>query len=211
MHLGRCPCRTSRRAGFTLIEIMVSVGLTSIMLWGLLQLFTSATRFSSVVVNETELCAAGRAVLERMVREISSAAPPAIAYLHIDDDSTGNFDAIRFVAPVGNRGREMVHVKYHAVGTGGRRQLMRATEEDHALGSAPSAPEYNDAAFGVEIEGLTIRYISATGAITSGNYSAAGLNDVLPRAVLLEVHLREVNGLARITLSTGVILPAGGI
>lgn len=210
MHLGRPPCRASRRAGFTLIEIMVSVGLTSIMLWGLLQLFTSATRFSSAVINETELCAAGRAVLERMVREISSAAPPAIAYLHIDDDSAGNFDVIRFVAPVGDRGREMVHVKYHAVGTGGRRQLMRATEEDHALGSAPTTG-YKDAAFGVEIEGLTIRYISVTGVITSGNYSAAGPNAVLPRAVLLEVHLREANGLARITLATGVILPAGGI
>ena len=120
------PRRTARSAGFTLIEVMVAVGLTAVMLWGLLQLFTSATRFSSAVTTETELCAAGRAALERMCYELSQAALPSVAYLYIDSDGSG-FDTLRFVAPVGEGGKSYLHVRYRAIGSGTTRTLVRAT------------------------------------------------------------------------------------
>ncbi len=204
-----CPIssRRERRGGFTLIEVMVAVGLTAVMLWGLLQLFTSATRFSSAVTNETELCAAGRAALERMVREITAAQPPRTAYFTINNNA--DLDSIEFVAPTGADGAEMVHVKYHALSDGDGYLLARSSA-DIGMGGMNSAPaSYSDeASFGVRIEGLNIRHISQTGTISDSSW---GDPDSLPRAVLIELQLRDERGLARITLSSAATLVAGGI
>ncbi len=200
--------RLRHRAGFTLIEVMVAVGLTSIMLWGLLQLFTSATRFSSAVTNETELCAAGRAALERMVREIGSAAPPDVSYLNIVKSAP--FDTIRFVAPVADGGNTMAHVKYHVVTQGGRKILHRAVEAGSGLSGAPATYD-DDASFGLEVEALSIKHITSGGNVSSGGVSVSGSGAISPRAVLIELRLRDRKGLARITLSSGAILPGGGL
>jgi prepilin-type N-terminal cleavage/methylation domain-containing protein len=197
-----------RRGGFTLIEVMVAVGLTAVMLWGLLQLFTSATRFSSAVTNETEMAAAGRAALERMVREITAAQPPRTAYFTINNNA--DLDSIEFVAPTGADGSEMVHVKYHALSDGDGHLLARSSANIATSGSMTSAPgTYDDeASFGVRIEGLNIRHISQTGTISDSTWSDPAS---LPRAVLIELRLRDERGLARITLSSAATLVAGGI
>jgi hypothetical protein len=191
---------------------MVAVGLTAVMLWGLLQLFTSATRFSSAVTNETELCAAGRAALERMVREITAAAPPNVAYLNID--GSGGFDYIEFVAPVGKGGAEMLHVKYHALADADGYVLARSSAGVSGLAGMDAAPAtYGEqASFGVRIEGLTIRHIPPGGSEPSHtSFSASGEDDLLPPAVLIELRLSDQRGLARITLSSAATLVAGGI
>lgn len=199
--------RLHRRGGFTLIEVMVAVGLTSIMLWGLLQLFTTASRFSSAVTNETELAAAGRAALDRMAREIGSAAPPDVSYLRIIKSPP--FDTIQFVAPVADGGNTMAHVKYHVVTQGGRKVLHRGVNDTSGLSSAPGA--YDDASFGIEVEALQIRHITSSGNVSTSPVSVSGSGAISPKAVLLEIRLRDTKGLARITLSTGAILPGGGL
>jgi prepilin-type N-terminal cleavage/methylation domain-containing protein len=202
--------RPARTAGFTLIEVMVAVGLTAIMLWGLLQLFTSASRFSSAVTTEMELCAAGRAALDRVAYEIGQAALPDTAYLHIDHGDDG-FDTIRFVAAAAEGGKKQVHVRFRAVGTGSLRALMRGINATAGLSSAPGEDTYEDASFGVQVESLRFHYISAGGVVSEGSISVAGSGSTSPRAVLIQASLRDSRGLARITLSNAAALPGGGV
>ncbi|MBM3957322.1 MAG: prepilin-type N-terminal cleavage/methylation domain-containing protein, partial [Gemmatimonadetes bacterium] len=114
------PCRPRRSGGFTLVELLVSVGLTAVLMWGILQLYTSATRFSATMFTEAELVAGGRAALDRMSRELTSAATLDVGYIKMEftpPDSNpvtfqpGTFDFIQFVAPVGTSG-QLAHVCY---------------------------------------------------------------------------------------------------
>ena len=144
--LGVGVSRRRRAArGFTLVELLVSVGLTAILLWGLLQLFTSATKFSSAVSTESELCGAGRALLSRMIREVTACAPLTTGYIRIVRTGDG-FDSIQFVAPasgaatqydkvplgsrgVADDGSQLVHIKYGPLAGGGSpRQLGRGVK-----------------------------------------------------------------------------------
>lgn len=203
--------RACARAGFTLIEVLVAVGLTSIMLWGLLQLFTSATRFSSAVTTEIELAAAGRAVLERMTRELGSAAVLDVGYLRIVDDDDGEgFDSIQFVAPIAEGGSKLAHVKYYSTDDDGRQILYRGYDDD----AAPSAPpSLQPQSFGLAIEAFNIRHIAHNqfSTISTGSLTCAHGGDNLPRAILLELRLRDPAGKASILLSSGVYLPGSGM
>jgi prepilin-type N-terminal cleavage/methylation domain-containing protein len=139
--------RRGAARGFTLVELLVSVGLTAILLWGLLQLFSSATKFSSAVSTESELCAAGRALLNRIAREVAACAPLQSTSGYIRIVSTGDgFDSIQFVAPasgaatqytqvpsgslsVADDGSQLVHIKYGPLtGGGSPRQLGRGVK-----------------------------------------------------------------------------------
>ena len=60
MSIGRFHSR-ARASGFTLIEVMVAVALTTLLLWGLLQVFREASRFSRAVQADSDLCAGGPA------------------------------------------------------------------------------------------------------------------------------------------------------
>ena len=185
-----------RRAAFTLVEALVAVGLTSLMLWGLLQLFTSATTFSSTVTTEAELVSAGRAVLERMVRETSAASLLDSHTLVIGADS-GEFETLSCYAPVGNDGAEVVQVQYRATGASG--STTRALERK--AGTGPWAP------FGLNVERLDISYIDANGTAGTG---AKTFSTTPPLAIGIEIRMSDTKQRATIALTSSAFLPGSG-
>ena len=212
------PVRARRsrrsRSAFTLIELMVAVGLTTVLLWGLLQLFSSASRFSTAVTTESELCAAGRAALERMCREIASMASLKVGYLKITcdaDDSDGTFDTIQFVAPVGLNG-QLAHVKFttRVIPTG--RALGRAFrnyENDSSRLDDPTATDTTTPDdFGITVDRFKLSYIPSSAAMppsrTSATFPSSGQ---LPLAVLIELRLHDPRGNAALTLSAAAVIP----
>jgi len=212
--------RHSRRAagrGFTLVELLVAVGLTSLLLWGLLQLYSSATRFSAVMFTEAELCAGGRAALDLMCRELMGAATRDVGYIKIEG---GN--SIQFVAPAG-QDNQLAHVLYKVQDVDGKPTLHRALKEPVApsddQGTAVAVTT-NDS-LGIEVTGLKIEYIDADTAngepVVAGSKTWAKDTNVsdgiepLPRAILIEIQLVDPKGQAAITLSSGAYLPGSGI
>lgn len=202
------PLRRPRTSGFTLVEVLVAVGLTAILLWGLLQLFSNATRFSSAVSSESDLFAAGRAALERMVRELESAATLDVAYLRISD--SGDFDTIQFVAPVAQGGTKLAHVKYYTKDVDGAQVLHRGTNDTSSLDS-PAACDGKS--FGLAVERFNITYLAHDygGTEHSGGLVAAHGGTDMPRSVRIEVRLRDPKGQAAITLQSGAFLPGAGL
>ncbi|HUT36772.1 MAG TPA: prepilin-type N-terminal cleavage/methylation domain-containing protein [Planctomycetota bacterium] len=215
-----------RRGGFTLVELLVSVGLTAMMMWGLLQLYSSATRFSATMFAEAELVAGGRAVLDRMCHELTSAATLDVGYLKITNDGaaagTGGFDTLQFVAPVGPNS-EMAHVAYQIrdVDAQGNGMLYRCIKAPVTDNTVPGDAEYTLASpLGVTVRGLNIQYInynSATGTPqgTSDEWKDTNLADAnvprLPRAILLEIQLADNKGTISMVLSCGAYLGGSGI
>jgi hypothetical protein len=191
----------------------VAVGLTAILLWGLLQLFTSASKFSSTVAIESELCAAGRAVLTRISREVAGAAPLYLAYLKIDDN--GEFDGLQFVAPVAGGGTRLAHVKYGPKDTSGSyrrlgRKVKEPTGDSDKLSQVVAISESDLELLGVNVERFNIRYIDAgTSVVTSGSKTFTS-SDKMPQAILFEIRLRDPKGQASLTLSSAAYLPAAG-
>lgn len=229
--------RLRARRGFTLVELLVSVGLTAILMWGILQLYTSATRFSSTMYTETELVAGGRAVLERICSELASAATLDAGYVQIiRDGNTG--DTLQFVAPVGPDG-QMTNVCYQVrQDTDGTLMLYRAVKapveyENTGVVKVPEPPAsaaepggFTFGALGVKVEALTIQYIdydSTTGTpqdvstVTDQRktWRDANVNDSsvppLPRAILLELRLADGKGVVSMVLSSGAYLGGSGI
>ncbi len=184
------PCRPRRSGGFTLVELLVSVGLTAVMMWGLLQLYTSATRFSATMFTEAELVSGGRAVLDRMSHELASAATPDTGYLRLEFSvdgnpvtlQPGNFDFVQFVAPVGTDG-QLAHVCYRidksSIDAFGNYMLYRYTKEPVDSNAIPTAPETSEVTngfvaspLGVRVRGMTFTYVdytSTSGAPLRGN------------------------------------------
>ena len=188
MHQSRCQRRSG---GFTLVEALVAVGLTTILMWGLLQLYASARRFSSTVTMEAALCSAGRAVLERMVRELSSATVRETYDLQI---TGGDLGSVSFHAPVGDDG-EIVHIDYYIWDDDGKNVLMRRE------GST-------SASFGLNVENFKVTCIDADGTAFS---SSKSFPDELPMAVSLEILLSDRNHRATIALSSSAFLPGSGL
>jgi hypothetical protein len=169
----------------------VAVGLTTVMLWGLLQLYTSATRFSSTVTIEAELCSAGRAVLERMARETASATVRETGHTLVINNG-GDFDTLSFWAPVGDDG-EVVQVAYGTTDVNGKQALVRTVAG-------------NPAQLGLNVERFNITHIKTDGT-SGGPYSSS---DELPLAVQFEILTRDTKGRAVIALSSSAFLPGGG-
>jgi len=188
------PIANRKCAGFTLVEALVSVGLTTILMWGLLQLYTSATRFSATVSVEAELVSAGRAVLERMVREISTATVRDNYRIGI---STSEFSAISFYAPIGDDGNEVAQVWYRADGSGTRRDLQRKVEGEADYSS-----------FGLDVERFRVTYIDENGVDRQGNGTPMS---ELPMAVHIEILVSDVKNRATIALTSSAFLPGGGL
>lgn len=213
--------RRRRRASFTLIELLVAVGLTSIMLWGILRLFTSATRFSSTISVEAELCATARAVLDRVTREISSAATLDNGYIQLPPaNETSDLDTIQFVAPVvgpvgGGSGDEvqLCHVRYH-VDTGNN-MLLRSTRLPYQAALDPKLQELESppsnyaqmATFGLQVERFNIQYLTASGAVGT----TYGELTQMPRAILVEIRVRDPQNRAVVTLTSSAPLYGSGI
>jgi len=208
-HHRRCASRTA----FTLVELLVAVGLTSIMLWGLLQLFTSATRFSTTVAAESELCAAGRAILDRMSRELSRAANFDVGYIAIKNN--GDFDQIQFVAPVADGGATLAHVGYYTEGVGASRVLKRYVITSGSLKTVPTIPSgipsNKTASFGLEAEAFNIRYIEPPGRDFQQPVGEKDTFDSMPTAIWLQLVLRDPKKQASIVLQSSATLFAGGL
>ncbi|MBM4041925.1 MAG: hypothetical protein FJ290_25805 [Planctomycetes bacterium] len=232
-------CRVRRRGGFTLVELLVSVGLTAVLMWGILQLYTSATRFSATMFTEAELVAGGRAALDRMSHELAGAATLDVGYLKIAFKTDANpitalpdnVDTIQFVAPVGTDGA-LAHVCYQLreMDAYGNRMLHRCIKEpvsDNAVPSAPTSTSSNgfiSSPLGVRVRAMTMTYVdcdSASGTPlrgTSGDskeWRDADLADAntprLPRAILLEIQLADNKGTISMVLSSGAYLGGSGI
>lgn len=227
--------RTQRRGGFTLVELLVSVGLTSLLMWGILQLYSTATRFSSSMFTEADLVAGGRACLDRMSSELASAAPLDVGYLKITYDAatTNRCDGIQFAAPIGDGG-QLVHVWYRVDTNSSSttyRMLTRATCTATPTTDAPSDTSYNYStsapfgsgwtSLGVKADSLRIKYIdtdsiSGTPTDSTGNKSwvdNTGTLEVerLPRAVLIELTVKDVKTSIMVTLSSGAYLAGSGV
>jgi len=215
--------RTQRRGAFTLVELLVAVGLTSLLMWGILQLYSTATRFSSTMFTEADLVAGGRAALDRMCSELASTAPLDVGYLKITYDpgaTTNRFDGIQFVAPIGDGG-QLVHVRYRVDNNG---MLTRDTSTATPTTDAPSDSSYSTppTPLGVKADSLRIRYIdtdSTSGAPKdsttikqwSDDGNAANGLERLPRAVLIELTVQDVKTSIMVTLSSGAYLVGSGV
>ena len=62
-------------AAFTLIEILVAVGLLSVIVLGLLAAFNQTQRAFRSSLTQTDLLEAGRAVADMMVRDVEQMTP----------------------------------------------------------------------------------------------------------------------------------------
>lgn len=204
--------------GFTLVELLVSVGLTALLMWGILQLYTSATRFSATMFTEAELVSGGRAVLDRMCHELGSAATLDVGYFKIHDDFSTRLDRLQFVAPVGADG-EMVHVAYFTDNDGMLYRLAMPPDASGtpALSGPPIDPDtYKSSTYcsplGVRIQQMEVKYIdaSATGTLNSASTSRSGAGQSLPRAVLVELKLADNRGTIAMVISCGAHLGGSG-
>ncbi len=202
---------------FTLVEVLVAVGLTAVLMWGLLNLYSFATRFSRTVFNEAELCAIGRAALDRLCRELASAATPDVGYLQIANN--GVSDQVRFVAPVGD-GATLAHLHYYLETTGEPRGLYRAIKAPAEDNEIPT--DYPTATpIGINVIGFNVRYVEDAhpdGTEPPEESEKTWKDDDvtdgvtrLPRAVLVEITVADPRSGATVTLSSGAHLGASGM
>jgi len=221
--------------GFTLVELLVSVGLTAILLWGLLQLFTSATKFSSAVSTESELCASGRALLARMTREVAGIAPLTTGYIRIFNKGDG-FDSIQFVGAASGLGSQLpanapddgsllAHIKYGPLplqGADGPRQIGRGVKLPTDANSALKQTDLSDEGLsanvpivlnvlGVRVEQFSISYIHSDGTTPLPEDKKYVSGDNLPRAILIKIRLRDPRSQATITLQSAAYLAGSGL
>jgi type II secretory pathway component PulJ len=69
-----------RRSAFSLVEIMVTVGLLSLIILGLLATFNQTQRAFRTSMTQTDVLESGRAVTDMMVREIEQMVPSHLPY-----------------------------------------------------------------------------------------------------------------------------------
>jgi len=70
---------TLNRAGFSLIEILVTVGLLSFIILGLLAMFIQTQKAFRGSMKQTDVMAAGRAIMDMLGRELSQMTPSQMA------------------------------------------------------------------------------------------------------------------------------------
>ncbi len=224
--------RSHGARGFTLVELLVSVGLTAMLMWGILQLYTSATRFSATMFTEAEMVTGGRAVLDRMCYELTKAATLDVGYLQIKRDPGSGLDILQFVAPVGQDG-ELVNVCYQVQNDGMLYRCIKTPIAYDANGKVivPDAPAdsgnmngFTANALGIKVAGVTLQYIdydSASGTpeqpfdATPKLWRDETVTDSavprLPRAILVELRLADGKGIVSMILSSGAYLGGSGI
>ncbi|HEU5124489.1 MAG TPA: prepilin-type N-terminal cleavage/methylation domain-containing protein [Verrucomicrobiae bacterium] len=88
-----CHSRRSARgdAGFSLVEIMVAVTLTSVIVLGLMAMFTQTQRAFLYGTNQSDVLEAGRMATDLIVREMEQIAPSGVDY-------TNNINGVNFYA-----------------------------------------------------------------------------------------------------------------
>lgn len=205
--------------GFTLIELLVAVGLTAILMWGLLNLYSLATRFSSTMFNEAELCAIARAALDRLCRELASAATPDVGYLCIANNGVN--DEIQFVAPVGD-GATLAHLRYYLDSEANPPGLYRGVKTPVEDNELPTGYD-SQTPIGVNVIGFNVQYMDYTSSSSTPQEPADQEEKVwkdddvtdgiehLPRAVLVEITVADPRSDTTVTLSCGAHLGASGM
>lgn len=75
-----CPNRgiSQRTRGFSLVEIMVAVTLTSVIVLGLMAMFTQTQRAFQLGMNQSDVLEAGRMATDLIVREMEQIAPSGL-------------------------------------------------------------------------------------------------------------------------------------
>jgi|GEM_PF-1694561 len=215
------------RRAFTLVELLVSVSLTALLMWGILNLYSSATRFSATVFTETELVGGARAVLDRMCQELGSMTPLDVGYLKITRDTVGadsSADSIQFVAPVGDNGA-LADVLYELRLDNGRYMLYRGIKTPATI-NGPAPPDRNAYAaspMGVAVDSMRILYIDddttdgtpVAPAAAYREWRDANLADGqvprLPRSIIIELRLADAKGSVLLTITCGTYLGGSGI
>jgi len=94
-----------RSAAFSLIEIMVAVGLLSFIILGLLMVFSQTQRAFRVSMTQTDVLEGGRSIMDMISREVEQAAP-----CHAPDFFIGNvrYQATNFFAEFQNLGSPLI-------------------------------------------------------------------------------------------------------
>jgi len=207
------------------VELLVAVGLTAILMWGLLQLYTSAVRFSTAMFAEAELCAGGRAALDRLSHELTSAATLDVGYMTMTNN-TGEpsrmlIDEIRFVAPVGVD-NQLAHVRYYVDDKGELRRAVLEPSDGAPLSDKDATASLNGDTLGINVRRFNISYVESSGVIKGDDDPFENLErphdtnpsdgvEPLPRAVLIEIQLVDPKEQASITLSSGAFLGGSGL
>jgi len=78
--------------GFSLIEILITVGLLSFIILGLLLMFNQVQRAFRSSMTQTDVLESGRAVTDSLARELAEMTPCQISYTNI------NFPTLNFMA-----------------------------------------------------------------------------------------------------------------
>src|SRR5215831_1213810 len=81
------------RLAFSLIEIMITMGLLSFIILGLLMMFQQVQRSFRSSMTQTDLLESGRAVTDQIARELEEMTPTQFAY-----DPVNGYPAINFMA-----------------------------------------------------------------------------------------------------------------
>jgi hypothetical protein len=86
-----------RRAAFSLIEILVTVGLLSVITLGLVMVFSQTQRAFKLSMAQVDVLEAGRAVSDMLARELSEMAP---SYLPAGTNYFAVVDDVNFATPL---------------------------------------------------------------------------------------------------------------
>ena len=89
----RACLRTPR--AFTLIELMVTIGLLSFIVLGLMAMFNQTQRAFRAGMSQTDILESGRATMEMIARELEQTTPSEYPYLRVEPLAATNF----FVEP----------------------------------------------------------------------------------------------------------------
>lgn len=73
MTITTVPCKPKSRAGFSLVEVLIAMGLISMIFAALLSSWGFIARSTLSIANYTEMNAAGRGGLERIARDVRMA------------------------------------------------------------------------------------------------------------------------------------------
>ncbi len=163
-----------RSSGFTLLELLVSIGLLALLVLTLSMVFSQGLKALHVGYNRAEMYASARAALEQMIREIPTALCDGSAGYPLSGYSSPRFRAgssgpeIYFIGQVSGAGQcEVVKLGYWLKKDAGANtgELMRYYVTDDAAGfdlyTSPFQPQFtagNSNALAQNITALTLSY-----------------------------------------------------
>lgn len=98
----RCPKRTCRRSGFTLIEIVTSIGILSVLMWAMLSTMLIASKAIGSSDSKIAKISQGNNILQRITADLSLAqsfserTATAVTFTVPDRNGDGSPETIRY-------------------------------------------------------------------------------------------------------------------